>query len=131
MPQATFPAPEEKAPWGPIRIAFLNYGSDPIVAFDPDMAWTPPAWLGAPRAADHRAAVVDVEMQRAAQAPVGAGPVFLEGLDLLLGSLGPSVTLLSFEVLRWQIGWHWLLLTISLGVNPERLRGKGRMPLAV
>jgi uncharacterized membrane protein len=50
--QATFPAPEEKAPWGPIRIAFLNYGSDPIVAFDPDMAWTPPAWLGAPRAAD-------------------------------------------------------------------------------
>lgn len=40
------------APWGPVRMVFLNYGSDPIVWFDPGMAWRPPAWLTPPRAPD-------------------------------------------------------------------------------
>jgi uncharacterized membrane protein len=40
------------APWGPIRLVFLNYGSDPIVWFDPASAWAPPAWMTPPRAPD-------------------------------------------------------------------------------
>ncbi|WP_138466758.1 alpha/beta-hydrolase family protein [Poseidonocella sp. HB161398] len=41
-----------EAPWGPIRFVFLNYGSDPIVVFDPAMLWRPPDWLTGPRAPD-------------------------------------------------------------------------------
>ena len=40
------------APWGPIRLVFLNYGSDPIVVFNAGSAWRPPDWMAAPRAPD-------------------------------------------------------------------------------
>jgi len=40
------------APWGPVRLVFLNYGSDPIVVFSPHSAWFPPDWLAPPRAPD-------------------------------------------------------------------------------
>ena len=33
------------APWGPMRIVFLHYGSDPIVIFDVATIWRAPAWL--------------------------------------------------------------------------------------
>ncbi len=33
-------------------MVFLNYGSDPIVWFDPAAAWRQPAWLKPPRAPD-------------------------------------------------------------------------------
>ena len=39
-------------PWGPIRLAFLNYGSDPIVVFDYASAYRQPDWMSAPRAPD-------------------------------------------------------------------------------
>lgn len=32
-------------PWGPIRLIFLNYPSDPIVVFDFDLAFQRPDWL--------------------------------------------------------------------------------------
>jgi hypothetical protein len=52
------------------------------------------------------------------------GEHLFEGLDFLLGSLGPPVALFGFEVLEWQIGRPCLLLTVSLkgqtrGVEPE------------
>lgn len=40
------------APWGPLRIVFLNYGSDPIVHFTYDIAYRCPDWLKEPRAYD-------------------------------------------------------------------------------
>ena len=40
------------APWGPIRMVFLNYGSDAIVVFNPASAWYPPDWMARPRAPD-------------------------------------------------------------------------------
>lgn len=40
------------APWGPIRMVFLNYGSDAIVVFNPASAWYPPDWMAFPRAPD-------------------------------------------------------------------------------
>jgi uncharacterized membrane protein len=43
---------ETAAPWGPMRLVFLQYGSDPIVFFDWALAWRRPGWLGADRAPD-------------------------------------------------------------------------------
>lgn len=40
------------APWGPIRLVFLNYGSDPIVNFTFASAWRQPDWMRDPRAPD-------------------------------------------------------------------------------
>ena len=37
---------------GPTRLVFLNYGSDPIVAFTTAVGVHPPAWLDKPRAPD-------------------------------------------------------------------------------
>ena len=39
-------------PWGPLRIAFLQYASDPITFFEPSMAYRPPEWMAPPRGAD-------------------------------------------------------------------------------
>ena len=43
---------EIEAPWGPIRLVFLNYPSDAIVNFTFDAAFRQPDWMRAPRAAD-------------------------------------------------------------------------------
>jgi uncharacterized membrane protein len=39
-------------PWGPMRIVYLQYASDPIVFFEPDSVWREPAWMKAPRGPD-------------------------------------------------------------------------------
>ncbi|RDE09843.1 alpha/beta hydrolase [Pelagibacterium lacus] len=39
-------------PWGPLRLFYLQYGSDPVVFFDPGMLYRRPAWLDEPRAPD-------------------------------------------------------------------------------
>ncbi len=41
-----------ESPWGPIRLLFLNYGSDPIVVFNWGSAWRRPDWLRDIRAPD-------------------------------------------------------------------------------
>ncbi len=40
------------APWGPMRVVYLQYASDPIVLFDYRDAYRPPAWMKAPRGLD-------------------------------------------------------------------------------
>lgn len=40
------------APWGPLRIAYLQYGSDPVTFFSPASFFREPDWLRAPRAPD-------------------------------------------------------------------------------
>lgn len=64
--------------WGTFRILFLQYGSDPIVFFDPASAWREPDWLRAPRAPD---VLPDLQwfpgvtlLQVAADMIVGASP---------------------------------------------------------
>ncbi len=42
----------EGATWGPIRLVFLNYGSDPIVVFTFDSSFRPAIWLRGERAPD-------------------------------------------------------------------------------
>ena len=39
-------------PWGPLRIAFLQYATDPVIFFEPRMLWRAPEWLQAPRGPD-------------------------------------------------------------------------------
>jgi uncharacterized membrane protein len=40
------------APWGPMRVVYLQYASDPIVLFDYRDAYRPPTWMKAPRGPD-------------------------------------------------------------------------------
>jgi uncharacterized membrane protein len=40
------------APWGRVRIVFLQYASDPIVFFDPGAIWRRPVWMREPPAPD-------------------------------------------------------------------------------
>lgn len=41
-----------EAPWGPYRIAYLQYASDPVTFFSPDLFWRRPDWLQDPRGPD-------------------------------------------------------------------------------
>jgi uncharacterized membrane protein len=41
-----------EAPWGPMRVVYLQYASDAIVFFDYRDAYRRPVWLNAPRGPD-------------------------------------------------------------------------------
>ncbi len=43
---------EPEGDWGPLRIAYLQYASDPVTFFDPRSAYRRPEWMGAPRGPD-------------------------------------------------------------------------------
>jgi len=45
-------ASEAQAEWGQMRIAFLQYSSDPIVFYDPLSLWRAPPWMNDPPAPD-------------------------------------------------------------------------------
>jgi uncharacterized membrane protein len=40
------------ATWGPMRVVYLQYASDPIVFFEPAAFWRRPAWMEEPRGPD-------------------------------------------------------------------------------
>ena len=46
------PTVSADAPWGPMRVVYLQYASDPIVLFDYRDAYRRPAWMNAPRGPD-------------------------------------------------------------------------------
>ena len=43
---------EADSDWGPFRIAFLQYASDPVTFFDPQSFYTEPDWMREPRGPD-------------------------------------------------------------------------------
>ncbi|GGD05641.1 alpha/beta hydrolase [Aureimonas glaciei] len=43
---------EDGAPWGPLRIAFLQYASDPVVFFELESLYREPDWMKEPRGPD-------------------------------------------------------------------------------
>jgi uncharacterized membrane protein len=45
-------ASEADAPWGAMRIVFLQYSSDPVVFYDPASLWRAPPWMRDPPAED-------------------------------------------------------------------------------
>ena len=51
MTQNGFSVPES-AQWGPLRVVYLQHGSDPMTFFSPDLAFYRPNWLGTSRAPD-------------------------------------------------------------------------------
>jgi len=72
-------APGSYAPWGPIRIAYLQYASDPIVFFEPSAAWREPAWMHAPRGPDVSPALRWFPLVTSLQL----------GIDIVLGTTTP------------------------------------------
>lgn len=41
-----------RSPWGPLRIVYLQYASDPITFFEPEVFYRTPEWLSGPRGPD-------------------------------------------------------------------------------
>ena len=80
---ATIPA---EAPWGPMRVVYLQYASDPIVLFSYRDAYTPPAWLKPPRGPDVSPGLqwypivtmlqIALDMAVATSTPMGYGHVY-------------------------------------------------------
>ena len=44
--------PGQGSQWGPVRVAYLQHGSDPVVFFSPSQFFSRPEWLDGPRAPD-------------------------------------------------------------------------------
>jgi uncharacterized membrane protein len=67
------------AEWGAFRIAFLQYASDPITFFSPDIAWFEPDWMREPRgpdvSPDLRWFPIVTMLQLAADMVVGTAPM--------------------------------------------------------
>jgi len=73
-------------PWGPIRVVYLQYPSDPVTFFDPMGFYRPPAWMNAPRAADVSPELrwypivtmlqLALDMMLAGTTPIGYGHVY-------------------------------------------------------
>lgn len=51
MNQHGSPVPDD-APWGPMRVVYLQYASDPVTFFDYRDLYRPPAWMNAPMGPD-------------------------------------------------------------------------------
>ena len=79
-------ADEAPAPWGPIRIAYLQYASDPVVFFDPAAGYREPVWMKTPRGQDVSASLqwfpivtllqLGLDMALATTAPIGYGHLY-------------------------------------------------------
>ena len=106
-------------PWGPLRMIFLQYPSDPIVFFEPSMAWRAPVWLGQERA-EGISPLLDwypvvtflqlaLDMALAQTAPIGFGHVYapqdyLDAWVQVTGSDGLSEV--ELDRLREQFSRH-------------------------
>lgn len=74
------------APWGPMRIVYLQYASDPVTFFDFRDLYRPPDWLDEPRGPDVAAAFtwqpvitllqLGLDMAMATTTPIGYGHVY-------------------------------------------------------
>lgn len=74
------------AVWGPVRIVYLQYASDPITFFDPRSVFRQPAWMAEPRGPDVSPALrwypvvtmlqLAVDMAAGDKAPMGYGHVY-------------------------------------------------------
>ncbi|MEX0922687.1 MAG: alpha/beta-hydrolase family protein [Rhodovibrionaceae bacterium] len=74
------------SPWGPIRIVYLQYASDPITFFDPAALYREPEWMRGRRGQDVSAELqwfpivtllqLTVDMASATAPPVGYGHVY-------------------------------------------------------
>lgn len=88
------------APWGPVRIVYLQYASDPITMFRTESFWRRPDWMRTPRGPDVSPSLAWVpgvtglqlvfDMMTATTTPIGHGHVYaardyLAGWNAVLG----------------------------------------------
>lgn len=76
----------QDTPWGPIRVVYLQYASDPVTFFDPRGFYRPPAWMNGQRARDVSAELrwypivtmlqLALDMMLAGTTPMGYGHVY-------------------------------------------------------
>lgn len=74
------------APWGPIRIVYLQYASDPVTFFTPSSFYREPDWMKTPRGPDVSPALrwfpivtglqLAADMMLATTAPIGYGHLY-------------------------------------------------------
>jgi uncharacterized membrane protein len=74
------------APWGPLRIVYLQYASDPVAFFNPLVFAREPAWLSGPRGPDISPSLrwfpvvtflqLAVDLAAAENAPIGHGHAY-------------------------------------------------------
>ena len=79
---------EADAPWGPLRIVFLQYASDPVTFFRPDAFYRVPPWLDRQRGPDVSGSFrwfpivtqlqLGLDMALATTTPVGFGHVYAQ-----------------------------------------------------
>jgi uncharacterized membrane protein len=78
--------PEAGDHWGPIRIVYLQYASDPVTFYDPYSLYRQPAWMAVPRGPDVSPDFqwypvvtflqLTLDMAMATTAPMGLGHVY-------------------------------------------------------
>lgn len=70
---------QAEAEWGPYRLAYLQYASDPVTFFDPEAFFREPEWMQEPRGPDVSDALrwfpIVTGLQLAADMGVGSSPV--------------------------------------------------------
>lgn len=68
-------------PWGPLRIAFLQYASDPITFFEPTMWYRRPEWMARPRGPDvtHELRFIPIVTMLQVMADMRAGDITPRG----------------------------------------------------
>jgi uncharacterized membrane protein len=80
------PASRPSAAWGPIRLVYLQYASDPATFFDPRSLYRAPDWMAPPRGPDVSPQMrwypvvtllqFTLDMLTATDAPIGHGHVY-------------------------------------------------------
>jgi uncharacterized membrane protein len=80
------PAVPAETPWGPLRVVYLQYASDPIIFFDYRDAYRQPSWMASPRGHDVSPELrwyplvtmlqLALDMTVATGAPIGYGHVY-------------------------------------------------------
>lgn len=80
------PAVSPDTPWGPLRVVYLQYASDPVVFFDYRDAYRRPGWMAAPRGPDVSPQLtwypvvtmlqLALDMAVATTAPIGHGHLY-------------------------------------------------------
>jgi uncharacterized membrane protein len=88
--------------WGPMRIVYLQYASDPITFFEPQVLYRRPDWLDAPRGPDVSPRLqwfpvvtfiqLIIDMPASTKAPAGFGHVYAPAdyIDAWLAVTAPS-----------------------------------------
>jgi uncharacterized membrane protein len=122
--------------WGPVRLVYLQYASDPVVFFEPSILYRPPDWLEGPRARDVSPLLswypvvtfmqVLLDMVLAQTSPVGFGHVYApqDYLDSWVAVTAPAGWSESeLDMLRKRLTRHGSLASLGAGWFRTELQG--------